>query len=151
MIEKLNHSEPGIAQKIRAVFQESYAVEASLLKAKDFPPLRRPLKGFTHSKNDFYAYTSGGQILGVIEIDFRQDTTHIQSLVVLPAHFRKGIGKSLVNFAFKTYPSGRFTVETGLQNDPATTLYRKLGFREVGQYIAEAGIRKIQFEKSITG
>ena len=140
-----------MAKKIRAVFQESYAVEAALLKAAEFPPLKRPLEKFTDSKNDFYACTSGGEILGVIEIDFRQNTTHIQSLVVLPAHFRKGIGKALVEFAFKTYPSRRFTVETGLQNDPATTLYRKLGFREVGQYVAEAGIQKIQFEKSIAG
>jgi ribosomal protein S18 acetylase RimI-like enzyme len=151
LIEKLNHSDPEIAKNIRAVFQESYAVEAALLKAAEFPPLKRPLEKFTNCKNEFYAYSSGRQILGVIEIDFRQDTTHIQSLVVLPAHFRKGIGKALVDFAFKTYPSERFTVETGLQNDPATTLYLKLGFREVGQYIAEAGIQKIQFEKSIAG
>ena len=149
MIIKLNHSDPEVARKVYAVFQESYAVEADLLEAKDFPPLRRPLKGFTESKNDFFAYTSEGEIQGVIEIDFRQTTTHIQSLVVLPAHFRKGIGRALVNFAFKNYPTELFTVETGLQNDPATTLYRKLGFREVGQYTAEAGIQKIKFEKSI--
>ena len=38
MIKKLNHTNQAIATKMRIVFQESYAIEAKLLNAINFPP-----------------------------------------------------------------------------------------------------------------
>ncbi len=43
MIERLQNSELEISNQIHSVFQLSYAVEAKLLDATDFPPLKRPL------------------------------------------------------------------------------------------------------------
>ena len=38
-------------------------------------------------------------------------------------------------------------VETGFDNEPASLLYKSLGFKEVKQWDTEIGIRKIRFEK----
>ena len=46
MIKKLDHTNQAIATKMRIVFQESYAIEAKLLNAINFPPLQRPLQSY---------------------------------------------------------------------------------------------------------
>ncbi|AVR44573.1 GNAT family N-acetyltransferase [Christiangramia fulva] len=147
MIKKLDHQNIATARKIRAVFQVSYAVEAELLKAADFPPLKRPLEGFTGSSNEFFGFFEEKELAGVMEIDEKKDSVHIQSLVVQPKFFRKGIGKKLVDFAFSNYKTKLFTVETGAANGPATNLYLQTGFTKLEEFDTDHGIRKVRFEK----
>ena len=73
--------------------------------------------------------------------------THIQSLVVSPKFFRQGVAQKLMEFVLESCDSKLFTVETGLENRPATELYRKFGFVEVKQWDTGHGVRKIKFEK----
>ena len=73
----------------------------------------------------------------------------INSLVVNPKFFRRGIARKLIEFVFNTFDSNLFVVETGLANGPATKLYKKFGFIEVKQWDTDHGIRKIKFEKRI--
>jgi len=148
MIQKLEHHRTRIAEKIREVFQASYAVEAKLLGATDFPPLKRPVAGFLKSPNDFFGYHRGAELAGVVEVVPGKGSTHIQSLVVHPKFFRLGIGSALVAFVLDSYDCPLFTVETGLDNGPATALYRKFGFREIHQYDTDHGVRKVRFERS---
>ncbi len=147
MIQKLPHADRATAGKIREVFQVSYAVEAELLGAVDFPPLKRPLSAFLESSNPFFGFFEGGELAGVVELVEGVSTTHIQSLVVRPEFFRKGIGGRLLEFVLQAYDSPVFTVETGLENGPATSLYRKFGFREILRYDTDHGVRKVRFEK----
>jgi N-acetylglutamate synthase-like GNAT family acetyltransferase len=147
MIERLEHKELEIAKKIRAVFQVSYKIEAKLLNATYFPPLKRPLEDFTESTTAFYGFSKEGELAGVVEIDHNNHFTLIRSLVVNPVFFRQGIAGKLVAFVFDTFDSNLFVVETGLANGPATQLYIKYGFTEVKQWDTEHGIRKIKFEK----
>ena len=149
MIQKLEHRKTRVAEKVRNVFQASYAVEANLLGAKDFPPLKRKLPQFTECPNDFFGYLKDGELAGVVEVDTSGSRTHIQSLVVHPDFFRLGIGSALLTWVLETYKTPVFTVETGLENGPATELYRKFGFREVGQYDTGHGVRKVQFKKQV--
>ena len=58
MIIKINNKNKEIANKIRDVFQASYAVEAKLIKAVDFPPLKRTVSQFINSHSKFYAIKS---------------------------------------------------------------------------------------------
>ena len=129
MVIKINNKETKIAEEIRAIFQASYAVEAEILKAVDFPPLKRTVSQFVNSNSEFYAFSIIKNIAGIIEIDSHDDLTHIQSLVVDPKYFRKGIGRQLVQFTLDTYRSKLFTVETGTDNQPAIKLYENLGFQ----------------------
>ena len=147
MIIKINNKENKIAEGIRAIFQVSYAVEAKMLKAVDFPPLKRTVSQFLTSDSEFYAYYLIENIAGVIEIENDEDLTHIQSLVVYPKYFRNGIGRKLVQFILDTYKSKVFTVETGIDNHPAIKLYKSFGFQEQKQWDTNHGVRKVRFEK----
>ena len=149
MISKINNKVNKIAEEIRAIFQVSYTVEAKMLKAVDFPPLKRTVSQFLESDSEFYAYYLTRNIAGVIEIDNDQNITHIQSLVVDPKYFRKGIGRKLVQFTLDTYRSKLFTVETGIDNQPAIKLYTSFGFQELKQWDTNHRIRKVRFEKRI--
>ena len=149
MIVKINNKENKIAKEIRAIFQVSYAVEAEMLKAVDFPPLKRTVAQFLNSNSEFYAYYLIENIAGVIEIENHKNLTHIQSLVVYPKYFRNGIGSKLVQFILNTYKSKVFTVETGIDNHPAIKLYKSFGFQEQEQWDTDHGIRKVRFEKRI--
>ena len=149
MIIKINNKENKIAEEIRAIFQVSYTVEAKILKAIDFPPLKRTVSQFLKSDSEFYAYYLTKNIAGVIEIENDEDLTHIQSLVVYPKYFRSGIGRKLVQFILDTYKSKVFTVETGIDNHPAIKLYKSFGFQEQEQWDTNHGVRKVKFEKRI--
>lgn len=149
MIERLQNNESEIAIKIRSVFQVSYKIEAELLKVSDFPPLKRPLQDFVKTKTAFYGYWKNKELAGVIEIDDTDNYTLIRSLVVDPLFFRQGVASKLMEYTLNTFDSNLFVVETGLDNGPASTLYRKYGFIEVKQWDTEIGIRKIKFEKRI--
>ena len=156
MIQQLANKHPEIAQQIREVFQVSYAVEAKLLRAVDFPPLKRPIEAFLKTETDFYGFYKANQLAAVIEIETTPKTdqtnnstssTHIQSLVVRPEYFRQGIARSLINFVFNVCDSEVFSVETGLANEPAINLYKKFGFVEVKQWDTNHGVIKVRFER----
>ena len=149
MITKINNKENKLAEEIRAIFQVSYAVEAKMLKAVDFPPLKRTVSQFLNSNSEFYAYYLIENIAGVIEIENDKDLTHIQSLVVYPKYFRNGIGRKLVQFILDNYKAKIFTVETGIDNHPAIKLYKSLGFQEQEQWDTNHRVRKVRFEKRI--
>jgi ribosomal protein S18 acetylase RimI-like enzyme len=149
MIKKLLNNDLETAEKIRSVFQASYKVEAKLLNARNFPPLKRPLEDYLKSTTEFFGYLTHEEIAGVIEIDHDNSTTHIRSLVVDPLLFRQGIAKKLMDFVLDRFDSNLFAVETGLDNEPATKLYEKFGFAAVNQWDTSDGIRKIKFEKRV--
>jgi ribosomal protein S18 acetylase RimI-like enzyme len=149
MIERLQNKDIDISNKIRSVFQLSYAVEAKLLNATDFPPLKRSLDSYLKSDNDFFGYLKNQEIAGIVEINHNDSFTHIQSLVVNPKFFRQGIGLKLMEFVINSFDSNLFIVETGVENGPATLLYKKIGFKEVKQWDTEYGIRKIKFELKV--
>lgn len=145
MIRTLNHKNQQVAHAIRSVFQASYAIEAKLLNATDFPPLKRRLEEFIESKNAFYGYYVEDTLAGVVEVKADESNTHIQSLVVHPNFFRQGIGSVLVQFVLDTYTTKTITVETGLANEPAKDLYYGFHFGKVREYETTHGIRKIAF------
>ena len=146
MILKLEHKKNSVATAIQTVFQVSYAIEAALLKAIDFPPLKRTVANFLDSDTDFFGYMINGDVAAVIEVDSNKEVVHIQSLVVDPRYFRRGIGRKLVQYVLDKYETKLITVETGLENIPAISLYKSFGFKEVKQWDTDHGIRKIRFE-----
>ncbi|MFT5819969.1 MAG: ribosomal protein S18 acetylase RimI-like enzyme [Crocinitomix sp.] len=146
MIEKLQNTDLATAMKMKAVFQVSYAIEAKLLNAVDFPPLKRKIEGYTNSENTFFGFLVDDQIAGVIEIATKDTAIHIQSLVVDPQFFRRGIAKKLIGHILQDYDAKIITVETGAANEPASRLYEKSGFVEIRQYDTDHGIRKVCFE-----
>jgi ribosomal protein S18 acetylase RimI-like enzyme len=145
MIKILDHEKLEIAKKIYQVFQVSYAVEAELLGADDFPPLQRTVSNFMESKTSFFGYWEKDSLASVIEVEPLPKSFHINSLVVDPLYFRRGIASKLVEHILDLFVGNKITVETGLANEPAKQLYKRFGFKEAGQYDTDIGIRKIKF------
>ena len=147
MIELLQNSDTEMAEQIRAVFQSSYKVEATILGVEDFPPLRRPVEHFIENSNQFFGCFQNGALAGVIEIELHNDFVDINSLVVDPRFFRQGIARRLLQFVLDQFDSEYFIVETGLENEPATNLYKQFGFQEVEQWDTDFGVRKVKFKR----
>ena len=147
MIQRIEHTVTAEANEIRRIFQISYKIEAQLLGAKNFPPLERPISGFEHCDNDFFGYYEGEKLIAVIEMKKEENAMHIQSLVVDPHHFRKGIARKLISFVLNYFDSLQFTVETGKNNPPARKLYEGFGFQLVKTYLAEENIEKVRYQK----
>jgi ribosomal protein S18 acetylase RimI-like enzyme len=146
MITILDHEQELTAEKIYKIFQVSYAVEAELLGALDFPPLKRTVANFLKSDTSFFGFWQGENLTSVIEIDALPKTFHINSLVVDPYYFRQGIASKLMEHILDLFEGNTITVETGLANEPAKNLYKRFGFKEVKQYDTDHGIRKIRLE-----
>ena len=147
VFKRLYNKEIETANKLYDIWQKSYIIEKEIIGAKIFPPLDRTISDFIKSKNNFYSYVEQNDLLGVIEIDCKADSVHIQSLVVSPNHFRKGIASKLIDKVFNLHKSLLYTVETGNDNDPAKKLYESKGFRKVKVCMTEFGVKKIKFEK----
>lgn len=149
MIIKLDHSNKLIAKQIRALFQESYAVEADILNAIDFPPLKRPIEDFIDCPNLFFGLYVDNNLAGIVEIKIEELIIHIQSLVVKPDYFRKGIAQQLLDYIFNSIKSKKYIVETGINNTPAVNLYLKNEFIEVRQWDTDHGVRKVRFQRNL--
>ncbi len=145
MIEILDQESPTISEKIHAVFQVSYAVEAELLGAVDFPPLKRTVSNYMESATSFFGFHKGERLAAVIEIEPLLKSFHINSLVVDPHFFKQGIASKLIDHILDLFEGNTITVETGLANEPAKKLYERFGFQEAGQYDTDQGIRKIKY------
>ena len=146
MIKKILHTQNENAQNIRRVFQVSYKIEAKLLGADNFPPLSRPLEEFSNCPNDFIGHYEDEMLVAVVEMKKEEDSMHIQSLVVDPAYFRKGIARKLIEFVLEHYAITQFTVETGRDNGPARKLYEGFGFVLEKTYTAAENITKVRYQ-----
>ena len=149
MIKKILHTQNENAQNIRRVFQVSYKIEAKLLGADNFPPLSRPLEEFSNCPNDFFGFYEEQTLVSVVEIKKEENSMHIQSLVVDPEFFRRGIARKLIEFVLQHYAVKQFTVETGKDNGPARKLYENFGFQQLKTYTADEGILKVRYQKQL--
>lgn len=109
------------------------------------------------SQGSLYVYDENGRVLGSIILDRKQPDEYkkidwpshapaekvmvIHLVMVCPDAAGKGIGSSLVNYAMeiaKQHSCDAIRLDTGAQNIPAASLYKKLGFQ-----LAETGTMKV--------
>jgi ribosomal protein S18 acetylase RimI-like enzyme len=126
----LDHTDQKEAERICKVLLDSYSVEARLIGADDFPPLRRQSDDIRRSASTFYGGSWGGRLVAVAEIEESEDgSVNIAGFVVHPEAFRRGIGSRLLRHVMAELGAASFTVSTAASNRPAIALYGKHGFR----------------------
>ncbi|MDP2634364.1 MULTISPECIES: GNAT family N-acetyltransferase [unclassified Pseudoalteromonas] len=156
MVNKLNNANALVAEQIHTTFQRSYKIEAELIGTLNFPPLLRTANNIKNSITHFYGLYVGDSIAGVIELEVKNSQLEINSLVVDPDHFRKGIANRLMHFVLNDFSStapikpSTIVVETAVVNEPAIQLYKKHGFVEFKRWTPEHGIEKLALIKSMT-
>jgi ribosomal protein S18 acetylase RimI-like enzyme len=127
---KLDHVDPLVSERICRVLLDAYAVEARLIGAVDFPPLRRSAANIRRSDAVFYGCWDQGHLVAVAEVEGNgREGWHIASFVVHPSRFRRGIGSGLLQHVLGVVGTTRVTVSTASANAPALALYEQHGFR----------------------
>ncbi len=145
MIELLDHSAGSVAKQIYRVFQRAYKVEAGLVGIEDgeFPPLRRSASHIQASSSQFLGAWIGDTLVAVLELSYERGHLSIDSLVVHPQYFRRGLAGQLLQSALDKFDWRSANVETAAANDPAISLYKKFGFSEARYWKTESGIEKV--------
>lgn len=111
------------------VQRASYRAEADLIGFDKMPPLLEGVEDIARLTLTILGAVDGPEVLGVL--GYRRDggTVDIDRLAVGPTHFRRGVGRTLMD-ALHRRESGanQFEVSTGAENAPAMALYRAMGY-----------------------
>lgn len=146
MVQFLDHKNPAVAERIYKIFQASYAIEAQLLGvSSNFPPLQLTVSDLISSTTSFHGVFVEDELAAVVEIYKESDFSKIDSLVVHPDFFRRGLASKLVQFVFDVSNHEVILVETGADNLPAIRLYEKFAFQLERKYMTTVGIEKVAF------
>ncbi|UFT98209.1 GNAT family N-acetyltransferase [Radiobacillus kanasensis] len=145
MIIPINPKDVLVAKQIYNIQIPSYQIEAEWLGVTSFPPLNETIESIQASNETFIGYVVEGALAGVMSYEIGEEVS-ICRVVVHPDHFRKGIGRGLVQHVVEKYPTMRITVQTGSKNVPAIQLYEKLGFKKDEEFEVEKGLWMTSFE-----
>jgi ribosomal protein S18 acetylase RimI-like enzyme len=129
-VEILSHRQPAVAAQIHAVLMLAYAQEAALLGVNNFAPLEQAAHDIEASEEFFLGSFDDQELLGVISVraDDEPGQINIASLVVHPAHQRRGVARTLLTSALQRAAGATFSVSTAAENAPALALYQQFGF-----------------------
>jgi GNAT superfamily N-acetyltransferase len=143
-VTALDQTAPGVAAAIHGVMQEAYVVEAGLLGAEDFVPLRRSVGDIAGSRTRFLGVRVDGALAAVAELDeARPDVVGVDALVVRPQDFRTGLGTALLREIIAQADGRTVTVSTAAANTPALDLYASLGLFVTDTWTTADGIRML--------
>jgi ribosomal-protein-alanine N-acetyltransferase len=99
----------------------------------------------SHAWSRQVAAAAGGRLLGYIIFWLVHDEVHVLNVATAPEARRQGVARALMDEAVavgRARGARLSTLEVRRSNAPAITLYRSLGYREVGvrpRYYAEEG------------
>lgn len=126
----LDHADAAVAQQILAVHALGYAQEAALLQVERPAPLAETVEDIRAGTARYLGAMLQDSIAGILafEPDEEPGQVLVTSLVVHPAHQRKGIARALLTQLFRMAPKTVFSVCVTAANAPALALYRSLGF-----------------------
>lgn len=140
------------ALAIHAIMQAAYQVEANLLDAADFFPLRRTVDDIRCSTNRFIGCHIAGKLAGVLEIEPQPDAPPlIASTVVSPTYFRQGVATALLQTVLQDPTLKQIEVSTAARNLPAIRLYQKHGFAIDSQTILPDGMELVRLRWQANG
>ncbi|MBA3824856.1 MAG: GNAT family N-acetyltransferase [Ktedonobacterales bacterium] len=146
----LDLRDEALAARLLAMQQEAYAIEAAMIGLWEIPPLTESLAELRASHEHFTGYFVGEVLAGAVATERAGDVVEVSRLIVLPAFFRRGIGRALLAHVVAANPDARrLRVATGTLNAPAVALYQGFGFVEQGRREVAPGVWVTHFEKAV--
>ena len=127
----------------------AYEIEAEIICAARFPPLQRAAAGELRDQSRYFGVRHDGELVATVETETREKClVTIVGLAVVPRHFRKGLGTRLIRHVLQGHDRQCVEVSTARDNGPAISLYAKLGFQPVSDWITPDGydMRSFQFD-----
>ncbi len=148
MIKQLNVWDDKTAEQIVDLQKKAYVMEAELIGFYDIPPLKDTVDDVKHCDEIFYGYYEDDVLAGLISYKLEEEVLDIYRVAVRPEYFRRGIARQMVEFIQTNNKGIRKTiVSTGLKNQPAVSLYLKLGFKKVREVEVAHDVYIACFEK----
>jgi ribosomal protein S18 acetylase RimI-like enzyme len=145
-------SDRAVAQRVLEIQRAAYAVEAGIVGYDAIPPLHERLDELQSRDLIFLGVSCDRALGGVLAYRRDGDTVDIDRLAVDPAFFRRGLARRLMRELFvRERDASRFTVSTGLGNQPAISLYESYGFHVVGADEPMPGVRIVLLERGARG
>lgn len=147
---RLDLSDASIASELLKLQRRAYRVEADLIGSEEIPPLGETLADLQACGETLLGARVAGALVGAISWRMDGETIDLHRLVVDPAHFRKGVGVTLVRAALAAEPRARRAiVQTGAANEPARALYEREGFVAIDEVEPTPGLRVARFTKRL--
>lgn len=133
----LSHVDLAVATQIHAIQMLAYRQEAALIGVESIPPLEWAVDVIQNSRATFLGAFEHAELLGSVGVqpDDEDRGVNISSLVVAPAHQRRGVGRALLAAAIAASPRTEVTVQTSAKNSPALALYAEFGFAEYKRWV----------------
>jgi len=151
-IQLLDLQRDVIVQRVLAIQQASYAIEAALIGTFNIPTLHDTVESLQKSGEVFYGFWVDGEIAGLIACTYDGHTLDICRMAVHPDYFRRGIASALLTFVQAVSADvPRIIVATGSRNKPAKKLYMQHGFVQTGEQEVEPGVFLSFFETIAKG
>src|SRR4051812_43986881 len=124
MIVTLDTTNRQTAQQILDVQIPAYKIEAELIGFDGIPQLNDTIDSLRQSGEIFLGYIRDEELIGCLAYKETENEIDICRLIVHPAHFRKGVAKSLLTHLLNRFKDKQIVVSTGTKNVPAITLYK---------------------------
>jgi ribosomal protein S18 acetylase RimI-like enzyme len=130
-VMEVDHRDPNVAARLAELQRTAYRVEAALIGYEGIPGLSATAESVTARGGvRWLAAFDGDVIVGALCEERIGTEIEIDSLVVDPAHHRRGYATALVDGCLAQPDVTRWVVGTGEANVPALALYRSFGFTQ---------------------
>lgn len=138
-------------EQILELQKKAFYSQALIYNDFNLPPLTQTIDDL---KNEFrhkaiYKVELEGRIIASVRCHIKDDTLHVERLIVDPDLQGRGIGTKIMNEIERRYSHivNRFELFTGHKSERSLHLYSKLGYKEVGQESLSDDCRLIHLEK----
>lgn len=143
-IRRLDHADPGISRDIWALLRRAYRIEAEILGAGRFPPLGRTVEEIRTANSEFTGLFVDDGLAAVAETRMDGGCLSIDSFVVEPKYFRRGLGSELLGYVLGATRCNATRVETGSANESAIRFYESFGFSETDRWETGSGMTLVR-------
>jgi len=152
MIKKLDLGNRDILNQIVQLQLTAYRAEADIIGYDEIPPLKDTIETLSKCEETFYGYYMEETLAGLIAYEIEGYTLDICRVAISPHFFRRGIAQELIKFVEKLNNDvKKIMVSTGKENNPAVSLYLKLGFQKVKDISISKDLCITMFEKYLRG